>query len=150
MSDTPHYRHLICNSLDGVLVLTISTSEVRADDLASDLTADLKAALDYHNPTKAVLDLQHVQAISSTGFGAIARFHREFVRGRGGRVALSGLTPEVREMLEVIRYIEGAGSVPVLDTSEKSATSKPRAKPLFEIVGQNVQAAVDRLNAAAS
>lgn len=149
MDDTPHFRHLICNSLDGVLVLTIAMPEVRSDDQTSGLAAELTAALNYYNPTKVVIDLQHVQAIGSAGFGAIAGFHQELVHARNGQDALCGLNPKVREMLEVIRFIVGGGSVPILDTAKRAeTTTRPQAKPLFEIVGKNVQAAVDRLNAA--
>jgi anti-anti-sigma factor len=145
--DEPHFRHLICNPLDGVLVMTISAPQVRTDELASELHADLLAALAYYTPKKVVFDLQHVQAMSSRGFGAIATFHQDFVRHQGGQVALCGLNPIVREMLTVIRFIDGASSRPVLDAgAENAPTGKPRVKPLFEIVAKNVPAAIERLN----
>jgi anti-anti-sigma factor len=149
--DTPHLRHLICNELDGVLVLTITAPQVRSDELASELSADFTAALAQHEPSKVVLDLQHVQVISSRGFGSIAALHQAFVRAKGGKIALCGLNPMVRDELNVIRWIDSRGSSPAIAGSDEKPTGgKPRAKPLFEIVATNVQAAVNRLNGAVS
>jgi hypothetical protein len=107
------------------------------------------AAADHAGVRAVVLDLARVEGITSRGFGAIASFHHEFVRNRGGRVALCGLSDHVRGALEVIRFIDGGTASPVLDPGGPGA-NRPRTKPLFEVVTADAASAVQRLKEVAA
>src|SRR5262245_51939530 len=100
------FQHLSCRTDHDVLVLTVTRPRVRGDELADQLRTEMLAAVEQAGATRVVLDLQKVMEMTSRGFGAIAAFRHEFVKVRGGQVALCGLSPFVRETLELIRFID--------------------------------------------
>ena len=99
-----------------------------------------------------VLDLRFVHYASSRGLGTFAGFHREFVRGRGGRIALCGLKPMVEDALHQVRFISGGSSAPLAagpGSAEAAGSVKPEHRPLFDIVTPDVPSAVAALSAGA-
>ncbi len=141
------YRYMTCTTVDDVLVVIITEPHVRSDELTDKLQTDLFAVMAERTPRKVVFDFQRVLTISSRGFGAIAAFHQEFVRKQGVQVALCNLSPEVRELLAVIRFIDHRGTTPVLASSATTSNGPPKVKPLFPLVADDVPAAIALLNA---
>jgi len=145
MSDTA-FRLLTLNINDDVLVLTVTEPHVRGDEVAEGLQGELFAALERHPARLVVIDLQHVTVMNSRGVGALAALHQEFVRKQGGRIALAALSPEIADLLALVRFIDSHGSRPILDTKE-ATPGHPRKEPLFPLVGRNVPAAIALLKA---
>jgi anti-anti-sigma factor len=142
------FEHLRAVPQEGILVITPIHSELRGDELMEAVGKELRAAIDQHPTDKVVLDLRFVHYASSRGLGTFAGFHREFVRGRGGRIALCGLKPIVEDAMHQVRFIAGGSSAPLAagPAPEASGTSKPEHKPLFDIVTPDVASAVATLS----
>jgi anti-anti-sigma regulatory factor len=146
------FRHLTISPDGDVLIIGLATPHLRGDELASELGSELLAAVGPSGARKVVLDFGRVADVSSRGFGAIAAFRQVFVRDQGGQVALCGLSPDVRDALALIRFIDSHGSAPMLDPSETgragpSGAARHRAAPLFDVVEADVPASVARLRA---
>jgi anti-anti-sigma regulatory factor len=142
-----NFRHVTCQPDEDVLVITVSDVRVRGDEMAEGLRGDLFEAADRFGARKVVLDLQHVQEMSSRACAALAGFRQEIVKRRSGQVALAGLTQPVREALGLLRFIDTRGASPAVDLAQPAPTVT-RVKPLFEVVAPDVPAAMARLRAA--
>jgi len=87
---------------DGVCVLRLKGRFVTGSD------AEFLAARDYLTEAgiaNAILDLNSVPYIDSTGLAFIVELHKSLV-ARGGQLLLVGANPRVREVLEMTRIAE--------------------------------------------
>lgn len=91
-----------------VVVLTITEAQVLGDEMADQLRDQLLAVAVQAQAKNAVLDFQHVQFLSSSGFRPLLSLHR-LLRQQNGKLLLCGLTPEVHEIFEVTRLISTKG-----------------------------------------
>ncbi len=94
-----------------VVVLRIEAAQVSGDTLADELRDDFLAICSRTAAQNVVLDFQSVVYISSAGFRPLLSLLRE-IRGRGGRLILCGLNPDVHETFTVTRLISTSGAVP--------------------------------------
>jgi len=107
----PLDTHVKRGTEQGVLVLTLKTSEVRTAEVADEVGQELLAALGPVPPAKVVLDLQMVQYLGSLGIGPLLALRRKLLE-TGGRMVLCGLSPEVAEVFRVTRLISTRGGPP--------------------------------------
>lgn len=105
----PVISHLEPSVQNGVLVLTLTTSEVRGDETADAITQQaLLAAADHPTARKVVVNLGGVRFLSSAGLRPLLRLHKE-VKNEGGRVVVCEMQPAVREVLHATRLVTSTG-----------------------------------------
>jgi anti-anti-sigma factor len=103
------FRHLSSETSDGVLVLTLTDTQVRGDELADELRDELLAALAAADGSGVVLDFRNVTFLSSVAFRPLLRLHNE-VKKKGGRVAVCHLSPAVAEVMHLTQVVSSRGS----------------------------------------
>jgi anti-anti-sigma factor len=103
------YRYVQTRTEQGVLVLTLSPPRIQDEDLAIATRQDVLQAVTESGATNVVLNLEHVQQISSVAFWPLLSLHRK-VKELQGRLLLCGLQPGVAEVLHVTRMISSSGS----------------------------------------
>lgn len=144
------FKHFRGTTEHGVLIITITEPELRGDELAAKIPAELLKAVNHYGSTKVVLDFQLVEYIASLGVAALATFHSHFVKGQGGRVALCRLSPMVRDVLQAVRFISGGSTARVASKDDASCRPESRhteaeTKPLFDMVTPDEATAIVRL-----
>jgi anti-anti-sigma factor len=97
---------------EAVVVLRITTPQVRGDAIAVELSDAFHAALDRSGASKVVIDFKDVEFLSSVGFRPLLSLHQR-VKHAGGRIILCNLAPVVEEVLLVTRFIDPTGTLPV-------------------------------------
>jgi anti-anti-sigma factor len=103
------YRYVQSRTEQGVLVLTLSPPKIQDEDIAMALRQDLLQAVSQAGATKAVVNLEHVQEISSVAFWPLLSLHRKLKELRG-RLLLCSLQPGVMEVMHVTRMLSTSGS----------------------------------------
>ena len=98
----PRFRLVQSRQEQGILVLTITATEIQGEALTEDLRLELLSALGERDNPRVVLDLQFVQRITTVCFRALLNFRRH-VRDKGGQLLLCNLTPQVAELLFTTR-----------------------------------------------
>lgn len=102
----PGYQHLKTNTDQGCLVLRIVTQQVRGDDLAEKLRAELLDAVARAGLNKVVLDFQNVEFISSAGLRPLIALRRK-LQESSGQLRLTGLAPYVADVFRTTRLFSG-------------------------------------------
>ena len=143
MSTTTNYQHIRTRSDRGAIVLTAINSSLRGDEYCEGWKQEMVDAVERAKADKVVVDLQYVTFASSRALGVLAGFHRDIVKVGGGKMALCGLTPLVREAMAVVRFINEGASAPLVEPSDTAEPSTNRS--LFQIVTDNELAAVEAL-----
>jgi len=121
---------------DAILILSITTPQVRGDQVAEEINIEFNAALERSGAHKIVVNFQGVEFMTSVGFRPLLGLHRR-TKAVGGRVVLCNLAPVVSEVLQVTRFIDTTGVhatpfefQPDLATAVKSlVTPTPPAGP---------------------
>jgi anti-anti-sigma factor len=108
----PPARHLRTAITEGVLVVTITDSELRGDTLADTLRQELVTAVTESGADKVVLDFGNVQRLSSSTALRPLLSLRHRLQDTGGRMVLCNLRPLVEEMFGVLRLISTSSSQP--------------------------------------
>jgi anti-anti-sigma factor len=94
---------------NGVLVLTVTLSEVRGDDTADAMTREALAAVaDNATAKKVAVNFSAVRFLSSAGIRPLLRLHKE-LHPEGGRVVICGMQPAVREVMHATRLVTSSG-----------------------------------------
>jgi anti-anti-sigma factor len=104
------YTQLQVNTVNDVLVLTITAPELFADATAEGLRTELHAALDAYPPTKIVLDFRNVRFITTIAFQPLLSIRRK-AHASGKHLLLCGLQPDVAEVFDVTRLISSKSGV---------------------------------------
>ena len=112
MSDL-RYRYLKTGVEQGVLVLTPSPSRLEGDSMAQTLVEDMQAAVALAGADKVVIDLEHVQYLTSADFRPFLAL-RKHLQEKGGRMMLCNLSPVVLELFEATKLIGSKGSSTVI------------------------------------
>jgi anti-anti-sigma factor len=112
MSDL-RYRYLKTGVEQGVLVLTPSPSRLEGDSMAQTLVDDMQAAVALAGADKVVIDLEHVQYLTSANFRPFLAL-RKHLQEKGGRMMLCNLSPVVLELFEATKLIGSKGSSTVI------------------------------------
>jgi len=128
----PDFKHLKRRVEQGVVILTLTDSEIISEGVTEDLRLELLAAVGSQDSPKVVIDFQAVKLISTTCLRALLSFRRH-VREKGGQPLLCNLGPQVAEVLFTTRM----------------ASTTPSALIPFAIA-PDVPAAVDHLSMASS
>jgi anti-anti-sigma factor len=89
---------------DNILVLSISTREVRDFQVARALGDELTEAAAQFYGNKVVLDLQHLEFIGSVGLLGLLRLRRQLSE-RNGRIVICSLRESVQDMFVACRLI---------------------------------------------
>jgi anti-anti-sigma factor len=106
----PHqFKHLLQQFEDGAVVLTVTVTHLRGDDLADALRAEMLDALAHSGTARVVVDLQQVESLSSVAFRPLLSLLKQ-VRSAGGRLVLCGLRPDVASVFHITRMISTSGS----------------------------------------
>jgi anti-anti-sigma factor len=103
------YRHLTSHTEQGILVLTLTDSQIRGDEAAEELRDELLAAVVDAGVDRVVLDLGRVNYVSSVAFRPLLQLHAA-LKERRGRIVLCNLTESVREVLHLTRLISTSRS----------------------------------------
>jgi anti-anti-sigma factor len=105
----PNYRHLKERTEQQVLVLTVTAPQLRGDELADELGAELLDAATRHKANRVVLDLGAVQYLSSVIFRPLLQLHAKMKEVQG-RVVLCCMSEVVAEVLQLTRMVSTSGS----------------------------------------
>ena len=93
---------LVESSADGV---TIVEPRGRIDTLTAKPFGDRVVALIRSGATQILIDLKHIQYISSAGFRALLIAHKQSAETKG-KLVLCGLSAEVRRMFELGAFLD--------------------------------------------
>ncbi len=105
MTEQPHQR-LKAERAGDILVLTILETHVEGDTIAEELREAMLGALG--DARHAVIDLAHIQYISSVAFRPFLSLRRSLLE-RGGRLVVCGLNPVVGDIFFTTRMIDPEG-----------------------------------------
>jgi anti-anti-sigma factor len=126
----PRYRHLRTDVDQGVLILTPSPSRLEGDAMAQSLVEEMEAAVAHAAAEKVVVNLEHVQYLTSANFRPFLALRKRLQPPTGGLV-LCNLTPTVEQIFQVTRLV-GTGSSSALFQQRPdvpSAVASLLAKP---------------------
>jgi anti-anti-sigma factor len=125
----PRYRHLKTSSEQGVLVLTPSPSRLEGDEMAQNLVEETQAAVAHADAKKVVVDLEHVQYLTSANFRPLLALRKK-LKEVGGRMVLCSLSEVVLDMFQTTRLIGSAGAFfevqPDVEAAVASLLSEPQ------------------------
>jgi anti-anti-sigma factor len=105
----PNSGHLKEHTEQQVLVLTVTTPQLRGDELADELGAQMLDAVARHGANRVVLDLTAVQYLSSVVFRPLLQLHAK-IKEAHGRVVLCSMSEVVAEVLQLTRMVSTSGS----------------------------------------
>lgn len=105
----PQHRHLTGRVEQNVLVLTITETRLQDETLAGALLQELLDAVSQSALRKVVIDMQHIQYMSSVAFRPLLGL-RAKLQERGGRMILCGLTPVVGDIFYTTKLLSPSGS----------------------------------------
>lgn len=103
-----HHRHWNGSCERGTFVVAIATRYLFDDVLADGFFTDLVAALNAAGAQHAVLDFQHVEAVSGSALDALAELS-SWLGKRRGQLVLCGLSEPLAELCHVAE-LGGTGS----------------------------------------
>ena len=105
------YRYLAPRVEQGVLVLTITHSQLRSTqfDLPDVLRDEMLRAVAQAQANKVVVDLSRVEQLGSASFRPLLSLRRQLHEAKG-QLLLAGLQPDIREVFLVTRLIDEQGS----------------------------------------
>jgi anti-sigma B factor antagonist len=101
MSSQPRPRWLEAEPAGGVTVVRFTCAEIWGADMVTEISRRLERLAEVGNH-RLLLHFEGVQRMDSTMLGAVVGLHRK-VRAAAGRLALCGLSPELREAFEVLQ-----------------------------------------------
>jgi anti-anti-sigma factor len=125
------YRHLQTAVEQGVLVLTLSPSRLEGDALAQSLVDEMQAAVAAAGADKVVVNLEHVQFLTSANFRPFLGLRKK-LHEAGGRMVLCNLSGSILRAFEVTRLISSHGSSPAFFESQPdvaAAIASLRSEP---------------------
>jgi anti-anti-sigma factor len=91
------YPHLESRVEEGVLVLTITETELTGEDLCDALREELVDAVRQSGAMRIVADFRHVKFVASVAFRTLLGLRRE-VQDRKARLVICSLSPVVAEV----------------------------------------------------
>jgi anti-anti-sigma factor len=105
----PQHRHLRAILDRGVLVLTITETEIQGEEIATELRQEMLEAIKDPALKSVVVNFEHTQYISSAAFWPLLSLHRK-LQERGGRLTVCGLNQVVGDVFYSTRLISPSGS----------------------------------------
>ena len=104
------HSHVTARTESGVLVLTIMEKRLTGEDLCDAIREELLDAVQQET-SKAIVDFQHVEYVSSVAFRALLSLRRR-LHDTEGRLVLCNLSPLVAEVFNVTRLLINSKSSP--------------------------------------
>jgi len=86
----------------GVVVATITGGSFHEEKQILGTLERLGKVIDSRSNVQMVLDLQHVEYLSSAGLGRLVALLKKAMAG-GGMMTLANVQPEIQELFEVMR-----------------------------------------------
>jgi anti-sigma B factor antagonist len=105
----PQYSHLKSRVDGGVLVLTITETEVQGEEIARALRQEMLTAAELAKPQQVVVDFRHTKYISSAAFWPLLSLYRK-LQAVGGKLTVCGLSPVVGDVFYTTRLVSASGS----------------------------------------
>ena len=105
----PAYTHLTQRTENGILVLTLADSQVRGDETAEALRAELLDAVSRSGLDRVVLNMKAVEFISSVAFRPLLQLHAK-LKEVNGRLVVCDMKPSVAEVMRLTRMVSSRGS----------------------------------------
>jgi anti-anti-sigma factor len=105
----PQYRHLTTRVEQTVLVMTLTDPQLQDEKLAAEILQEFLDALGQFASQRVVIDMQHIQYLSSVAFRPLLRL-RAKLQENGGRMILCGLTPVVGDIFYTTKMLSPSGS----------------------------------------
>src|SRR5579864_1605789 len=102
-------KPLKAEEVGNVLVLTILDTHVEGDTIAEELRTTMLRALEGSSCRNVVIDLQHIQYVSSAAFRPFLSLRRS-LKERSGRLMLCGLNPVVGDIFFTTRMVDTEGN----------------------------------------
>ena len=97
----PNLKHLQTKDVDGVTVVDFVNSGLMFEAaLIQEIGAELHSLLVEHRRSRILLDFTHVQYMSSSMLGQLARLAKE-VEDAKGHLKLTGLGPVLRDTFRI-------------------------------------------------
>jgi anti-sigma B factor antagonist len=118
----PTAKHLKAGIEDGVLVLTLTDSQLQEERAAQELLQELAAMVDHYRARKVVVDLGSIRYISSVAFRPLLNLRRRLVEAHG-RMMLCNLSPVVGDVFYTTRLVSPTGSFDAPFEMEKDVAS---------------------------
>jgi anti-anti-sigma regulatory factor len=103
-----HYQHLRTHADRGVLVLTLTESQVLDEEIAEGIRVEIIAAVSQGGARKVVLDFQAVKNASDAVVRPVISLHTR-LQEQGGRLILCGLTGMASQVLRMSGLIGAPG-----------------------------------------
>jgi anti-anti-sigma factor len=88
----------------GVAVYRVGVERLFMDQEIADFERGLDALLEQERP-RVVIDLRRVEALSSRVLGVLVRVRKQIMQAEG-RLALFGINPTVRKVLQITKLIQ--------------------------------------------
>lgn len=107
------FRYLKTSMDHGVLVATLSPARLEGDAMAQSIVEEMQAAIALAGADKVVVDLEHVQYLTSANFRPFLSLRKHLME-KGGRMALCNLSDPVLQIFQVTRLIRSTGSATVV------------------------------------
>lgn len=105
----PRYRYLQTRTERGVLVLTPTPHRLEGDEMAQQVTDDTLAAVAHAGATDVVINMEHVEFLTSANFRPLLALRKKLLEAHG-QVVLCGLTQILQDIFEATRMISSSGS----------------------------------------
>jgi anti-sigma B factor antagonist len=100
----PALRHLKVKNVDGVAVVDFVDSGLMFESaLIEEIGEELRSLLIDHHHTRILLDFTHVQYLSSSMLGQLARLAKD-VKAAGGQLKITGLGPVLLDTFRISHF----------------------------------------------
>ena len=100
----PAHKHLKVKNVDGVAIVDFVNSSLMFESaLIDELGDELQSLLTDHHFTRILLDFKHVQYLSSTMLGQLAKLSKD-VKAAGGQLKLTGLGPVLLDTFRISHF----------------------------------------------
>ena len=116
------YRYLKTSVDQGALILTLSPTQLTGDGMAQTLTEEMQAAVAVAGADKVVLDLEHVQFVTSANIRPFLALRKNLLE-KGGEMVLCNLSEPTLEIFQAVRLVRSSGSGQVLMESQPDVAS---------------------------
>ena len=112
----------------GVLVLTPTPARLEGDAMAQNLVEETQAAVAHADAKKVVLDMEHVEFLTSANFRPLLGLRKK-LQEVGGRMVLCSLSSVVAEIFHTTRLIGSTGSLFEVEPDVDAAVARLLREP---------------------
>ena len=100
----PNYRYVAKQNVEGILVLTVTESQLQGDQLADLMRKEILDLVSSEKANNVVIDMRRVKYIGSAVFRPFLSLRRELQK-TNGKIVLCGLSQVVHETFSQLRLI---------------------------------------------